>query len=264
MQMVDKKKPKYGYVAIRPFAILGILGVIGLILAILAFQFAPPFQWILFGIGVPLAVIGLWLGVAYLALYKTVFRVEHANPLWSAETGFVDTLRGNEQILDVGCGTGRVAIGMAKLLTSGRVVGIDIFGWVSGNTPDIPTENARIEGVSDRTDFQYGDATEIPFEDAQFDIVTMGSVLHEIEEDELKAKALAEVYRVLKPGGRFVTLELIRTRKMFAWLLFFAFVFKPLDYWNALFGGYTDFEIGKPCIIKGPIDSAVYIMTKPT
>jgi hypothetical protein len=68
---------------------------------------------------------------------------------------------------------------------------------------------------------------------------------------------------VLKPGGRFVTLELVRNRKMFAWLLFFAFVFKPLDYWNTLFGAYTDFELREPHIIKGPLDSAVYIMTKP-
>ena len=261
--MTDDEKPQYGYVAIRPFAILGILGIIGFILAVLAFQFTPPFQWILLVIGVPLAIIGLWLGAAYIALYKTVFRIDHAGPFWSTETGFVDTLRGTEEILDVGCGTGRVAIGMAKLLTSGRVVGIDIFEWVSGNSPDIPTENARIEGVSDRTEFQYGDATNIPFDEAQFDIVTMGSVLHEIEDDELKAQALAEVNRVLKPGGRFITLELVRNRKMFAWLLFFAFVFKPLYYWNTLFGAYTDFEIGEPHIIKGRLDSVVYIMTKP-
>lgn len=261
--MADMEKTKYEYLTIRPLAILGILGVIGLTLSILSFQFAPPFQWILLVISVPLAVIGLWLGAAYFMLYKTAFRVAHAGPFWASKTGFLDTLRGTEEILDVGCGTGRIAIGIAKQLTSGSVVGIDIFEWVSGNSPDMPTENARIEGVSDRTEFQYGDATDIPFEDARFDIVTMDSVLHEIEEDELKVQALAEVNRVLKPGGRFVTQELIRNRKMFAWLLFFAFVFKPLEYWNALFGGYTDFEIGEPHIIKGPIDFVVYIMTKP-
>jgi SAM-dependent methyltransferase len=263
MQMTNIEQPKYGHVVILPFAALGILGVIGLLLAILAFQFAPPFQLILLIIGVPLAVIGLWLGVAYAALYKSVFKVDQAGLFWSTVTGFEDTLRGNEEILEVGCGTGRVTIEMAKRLTSGRVVGIDIFERVSGNSPDIATENARIEGVSDRTKFLHGDVTDIPFEDARFDIVTMGSGLYEIEEDELKAKALAEVNRVLKPGGRFVTLELIRNRKMFAWLLFFAFVFKPLDYWNTLFGAYTDFKIGDPHIIKGSLDTVVYIMTKP-
>jgi SAM-dependent methyltransferase len=260
--MMDTKKPKYGYVAIKPFMALGILGIIGVILAILAFQFFPPFKWLLLGIGIPLAVIGLWLGLAYARLYKSVFSVDDAGVMWSTITGFDKTLQGDEQVLDVGCGTGRVAIGIAKLLTTGQVVGVDIFEWVSGSSPDIAIENARIEGVSDRIEFKHGDAIDLPFEDQTFDLVTMGSVLHEIEDEQLKIKALSEVNRVLKPGGRFVILELLRNRKMFAWLLFFAFVFKPLAYWNNLFGAFTDFEIEEPSIIKAPIDAAVFSLKK--
>ncbi|MFX1566261.1 MAG: class I SAM-dependent methyltransferase [Promethearchaeota archaeon] len=261
--MTDNEKPKYGYFFIRPFAALGILGVGGAILAVLSFQFPPPFQWFLLGIGIPLAGIGLWLGLAYVRLSRSVFNVDNEGVMWSTVTKFDKTLRGDEKVLDVGCGTGRVAISIAKRLTTGQVIGIDLFEWVSWSSSEIPIENARIEGVGDRTEFKHGDATELPFEDASFDIVTMGSVLHEIEEEALKIKALNEVNRVLKPGGRFVIVELIRNRKMVAWLLFFAYVFKPLEYWNSLFGAFTDFHMGTPNIIKAPIDTVVYIMEKP-
>ncbi|MFX1510458.1 MAG: class I SAM-dependent methyltransferase [Promethearchaeota archaeon] len=261
--MTNTEKPKYGFVAIKPFAALGMLGIAGLILTVLSFQFLPPFQWFLLGIGIPFAIIGLWLGIAYALLYRRVFHLEKVGPMWSTVSGFDKTLNGDEQVLDIGCGTGRVAIGIAKRLTTGKVTGIDIFEWVNGPSLNVATENARIEGVSDQTEFQNGDATELPFEDASFDVVTMGSVLHEIEEEEMKIKTLNEVTRVLKPGGRFVTLELIRNRKMFAWLLFFAFVFKPLDYWNTLFSAFTDFEIDEPCIIKAPIDAVVFTLKKP-
>jgi ubiquinone/menaquinone biosynthesis C-methylase UbiE len=63
----------------------------------------------------------------------------------------------------------------------------------------------------------------------------MGSVLHEIHSDEEKKTVMEEIFRVLKPGGRFVTLELVRNWKMYLTLLFFALVWKPVKYWEKLF-----------------------------
>ena len=67
---------------------------------------------------------------------------------------FLDKLdwKGNERVLDVGCGRGLFLIGAAKRLTSGRAVGIDKWQAedLSGNTPSAPLDNAAIEGVADR------------------------------------------------------------------------------------------------------------------
>ena len=262
--MEKPRKPSYNYGTLRPFFIMGILGILGLILIILAFGFTPPLNWVLWGIGSPLAFLGIWLGIGYIVVYRKVFKADYIGLLGSKVTKFDDSLHGDEHILVVGCGTGLVVIELAKLLTTGQVTGIDIFEQMNGDIPTIPTENARIEGVDNKVEFQYGDPTEIPFEDATFDIVTMDSKLHEIEDEELKIKALDEVYRVLKPNGRFVMLELIRNRKMIRGLLFFAFVFKPLQYWNTLLAAHTDFQLRDPYIIKGPLDIVVYVTEKPT
>jgi SAM-dependent methyltransferase len=242
---------------------MGMLGILGLTVIVLAFWFSPPMNWILWIIGIPLALIGIWLGATYVVVYRKVIRPDYIGLLGSTVTGFNESLHGDEHILVVSCGTGRVAIELAKRLSTGHVTGIDIFEQVNEDAPNSPSEIARIEGVENKVKFQYGDPTNIPFEDATFDILTMDNMLHEIEEEELKIQALSEAFRVLKPGGRFVMLEWIRNRKMVTRLLFFAFVYKPLDYWNTLLAAYTDFQIGDHYVIKGPIDIVVYITKKP-
>ncbi|MFX1300847.1 MAG: class I SAM-dependent methyltransferase [Promethearchaeota archaeon] len=261
--MTNHETPKYDNEANRPFTIMGILGFLGLAITILAIWFLPPMNLALWIIGIPLALIGIWLGLTYVIAYRKVFTPEYIGLMGSSVTGFNNTLHGDEHILVVGCGSGRVAIELAKLLTTGHVTGIDIFNQAIEDDPIIPSENARIEGVENKVNFQYGDTTSIPFEDATFDILTMDNILHEIEEEELKIQALSEAYRVLKPGGRFVMLEWIRNRKMSTKLLFFTFVFKSLDYWNTLLTAFTDFQIDDPHLIKGPIDIVVYTMKKP-
>lgn len=262
--MATQETPQYDHGTIRPFAIMGMLGILGLTITVLAFWFSPPMNWILWIIGIPLALIGIWLGITYVAVYRKALKPNYIGLMGNTVTGFNESLHGDEHILVVGCGTGRVAIELAKLLTTGYVTGIDIFEQVSEDAPNSPSENARIEGVENKVKFQYGDPTNIPFEDASFDVLTMDNVLHEIEEEELKIQALSEVYRVLKPGGRFVMLEWIRNQKMVTRLLFFAYVFKFLEYWNTLLAAYTDFQIGNPYVIEGPIDIVVYITQKPT
>lgn len=94
----------------------------------------------------------------------------------------------NADVLDVGCGTGRLAHWIGERVRS--VAGID------------PLEEririARSRGGSAR--FEVGQAEDLgAFEDASFDAVCMSSVLHWVDD---KAKALAEVRRVLRPEGR--------------------------------------------------------------
>ena len=65
--------------------------------------------------------------------------------------------------------------------------------------------------ILNKTTFQYGSATDIPFENERFDIVNVSSVLHEIHDTNGQDKAMLEIYRVLKPGGYLYLSEWNRT-----------------------------------------------------
>lgn len=214
---------------------MAIIGLIGLALAVTPslLSLGPPVKWVLVLLGAPVAFVGLYIGVAYIFLYEKAFKAKWHGDNWS-RIADLSALQGNEMVLDVGCGTGRVSISLAKRLQKGRVVGIDIFGGVSGRSPDTAMKNANAEGVAEKVDFRYGNALRIPFEDSTFDLVTMGSVLHELHREQDKEKALREVYRVLKPGGKFATVEILRNKKLALSVLLFALVWKPKEYWTRL------------------------------
>ena len=121
--------------------------------------------------------------------------------------------KGDETVLDVGTGRGLLMIGAAKKLSSGRAVGIDIWSKkdLSGNTLDKTLDNAKIEGVSDRTEVQSGDATAMKFPDGSFDVVLSNLCIHNIPTREGRDQACREFVRVLKPGGKAVISDFIRT-----------------------------------------------------
>ncbi len=118
-------------------------------------------------------------------------------------------LRGDEQVLDVGCGRGLVLIAAAKRLSTGRAIGVDIWRAEdqTGNRPEATWENAVIEGVGDRLEVKTGDARELPFKDGTFDVVLSSLVLHNIRKEEERRRAIREVVRVLRPGGRLAILD---------------------------------------------------------
>jgi arsenite methyltransferase len=111
--------------------------------------------------------------------------------------------RGDEQVLDVGCGRGLMTIGAAKRLITGRVTGIDIWDAKdqASTSPAVVLDNARIAGVRDRVDVQTADARTLPFADQSFDVVTSHWVIHNIPEETGRNQALAEIARVLRSGG---------------------------------------------------------------
>jgi arsenite methyltransferase len=121
------------------------------------------------------------------------------------------TWRGDERVLDVGCGRGLFLIGAAKRLTAGgRAVGVDIWQAedLSGNTQQATLDNARREGVADRVQVQTGDARELPFPERSFDIVMSSMALHNIYESAGRETAIAQIARVLKPGGRVLIVDI--------------------------------------------------------
>jgi len=118
-------------------------------------------------------------------------------------------LKGDEQVLDVGCGRGLLLVGAAKKLNTGKAVGIDIWRGVdqSGHNPAIALESARREGVEDRVEVKEADERDIPFEGSRFDVVLSSLVIHNIPRRE-RARALEEMVRVLKPGGRLAIFDI--------------------------------------------------------
>ena len=122
-------------------------------------------------------------------------------------------LRGDERVLDVGCGRGLLAIGAAKRLKNGKVVGIDVWNPfdLSGNSADAARANAKLEGVPDKVRFETSDARKLVYPENHYDVVTSSLALHNIPEREDRAQAVREMVRVLKPGGKLVIFDLFRT-----------------------------------------------------
>ena len=90
--------------------------------------------------------------------------------------------RGDETVLDVGCGRGLLLIGAAKRLKTGKATGVDI--WLSedlsGNGPEAALQNAKTEGVADRVKIESADVRKLPFGASSFDVVVSSMAIHNI------------------------------------------------------------------------------------
>jgi ubiquinone/menaquinone biosynthesis C-methylase UbiE len=99
------------------------------------------------------------------------------------------------RVLEIGCGTGNVTTRVKRAAPGADVVGID---------PDplaLARSQRKVQGLSGIR-FERAYAQQLPFEDGEFDRALSSMMLHHLDED-VKAAALAEVYRVLRPGGQF-------------------------------------------------------------
>jgi ubiquinone/menaquinone biosynthesis C-methylase UbiE len=124
-------------------------------------------------------------------------------------------LRGDERVLDLGCGRGAVLLMAAQRLTSGRAVGVDVWRRAdqSGNSADATRANAAAEGVADRVELHTADMTALPFEADTFDVVVSSMAIHNIRGKAGRDKAIDEAARVLRPGGRLLIADVRGTRR---------------------------------------------------
>jgi ubiquinone/menaquinone biosynthesis C-methylase UbiE len=123
-------------------------------------------------------------------------------------------LRGDERVLDLGCGRGAVLLLAAQRLTTGRAVGVDLWRSrdQSGNAADATRRNAAAEGVADRVELHTADMTALPLAGDSFDLVVSSLAIHNISGRAGREKALEEAVRVLRPGGRLMIADIWATR----------------------------------------------------
>jgi SAM-dependent methyltransferase len=121
--------------------------------------------------------------------------------------------RGDEMVLDVGCGRGLLLIGAAKRLKTGKATGADIWRSedLSGNGPEAALRNAKAEGVADRVKIESADVRKLPFGASSFDVVISCMAIHNIPSSPERAKALREMVRVLRPGGHVAIFDAFHT-----------------------------------------------------
>lgn len=122
-------------------------------------------------------------------------------------------LEGDETVLDVGCGSGLLLVGAAHDLPEGMAVGVDLWNGrdLSGNRPQMVRANASVEGVGKRVEVCTGDARELPFADGSFHVVLSSLALHNVHSGAERRRAVAEIARVVGPGGRVALLDIRHT-----------------------------------------------------
>ncbi len=105
------------------------------------------------------------------------------------------------RVLDVGCGSGALAIAIAGAAPECTVVGIDAWGSDWAYSQRQCQDNTACVGVADRVSFHQQSAADLAFPDASFDTVVSCLTFHEVRDAPDRADAVAEALRVLRPGA---------------------------------------------------------------
>lgn len=198
---VRERRGSYGFDAPAALAglVLGAAVLLGLATISFSYDVAPA--------GIAFLLSGLYtLGSAASYAYTTrrgKFR------LWADALD----LRGDENLLDLGCGRGAVLMLAAKRLPEGHATGLDLWRAKdqSGNAARVTLANAGAEGVAERVELVTGDMRALPFADERFDVIVSSLAIHNIGSAAGRAEAVREAHRVLKPGGRLLIADFQHT-----------------------------------------------------
>ena len=130
--------------------------------------------------------------------------------------------------LDVACGTADWTIALAKNSTNGKIVGIDF----SENMLNVGKNKIRELSLDKQVELAIGNAMNLPYEDNTFDHATIGFALRNVPDIE---KVLSEMMRVIKPGGKVVSLELSKPNWLPFRKLYYFYFYRILPFLGKLF-----------------------------
>ena len=110
-------------------------------------------------------------------------------------------IKPGDKVLEIGCGTGTLTIAAgSRVGTDGEAAGIDIAPEM------ISTAMKKAARKGAKVSFQAGSIASIPFPENRFDVVLCSFMIYHMPED-IRIKGLAEIHRVLKPGGRLFIID---------------------------------------------------------
>lgn len=116
-------------------------------------------------------------------------------------------LRPGDALLDVGCGTGKLIFAAEKVIGGeGTAVGLDVEAGMIAQAKEKATK------AHSRATFDVASITQIPYPDDSFDVVTSSLAYHHLSPTE-KSEGLREVWRVLRPNGRLLIVDLNPSRR---------------------------------------------------
>ena len=199
----NRTKPDYGIDAPNVLRNLFLFGI-----ACLLLRFFGPSQVKLGNVTLLPRGMFLWTGVlllleAFLYLFYVKYgKFRHRDLMLS-----MHPWRGDELVLDVGCGRGLLLAKAAKLMDglggAGAATGIDIWSNVDmgGNSEAATRHNLELEGIRERCTLLGVAAQDMPFPDESFDVIVSNLCLHNISDGKQRRQAVQQIARVLKPGG---------------------------------------------------------------
>jgi len=164
---------------------------------------------------------------------------------------------GKDKVLDAGCGSGRTTISLSKANPNLQIVAFDRFdaSYIENGGKSLLENNIKLAGISSQITIEKGDITAMPFPENYFDAAVSSYVFDHLGNNKLKA--LQEIWRVLKPGGRFLLVIMVRGYSTFAFANILGLIIAPRKLWRNLFN-----QSGLKLVDEGNINFGAYFLVE--
>jgi len=136
-----------------------------------------------------------------------------------------------KKVLDAGCGAGRTTIAITDAFPQAKITALDKFdaGYIDEGGMNLLKQNIKLAGIENQVEIVSGDITQTPFDDNQFDAVVSSFMIDHLQNG--KKQALKESYRIMKPGGRFLMVIIVRNFSAFSIANVFSLLLTPRKRW---------------------------------